>query len=567
MGIFSDTCQELINPETGRALAGPALAAAKADPAWPRCGHKVKKAARFCSKCGGGAPRGWWKCPSCGKWVGNDSQFCWSCKTELRPDERLQFAGGVWDKPAGLFAQRFEVGDLARLVKEGLCVQTGTEALLLDGGRLKGRLEAGRHNPDSLLRKINHWGDPPPRSAVLVDSGDFILPVRFGDLRTAEELAIEFYGELIVAFDPKRSEDFLANCLRQARSVSYQDILDRLEGELRHAVAAMCDAATVEDLVKDPERRMRLDALVEDTAGAALQRLGLKLVRTSSAEFVSPEYEKLRGQMGEVEAKRREIEFTQKLRDLLGSDKMHEFKSEHELSEYVAQLAQEKDVSAAKRDHELGMLLQVQGQRMQAQQADFAMAEEMKKTGHEIGVAGQWKDFKRGQALADARTELEIHTLKTDVAVEESEKWLRIKELKRKLKREDAAASQRIEIEGLAAKAKVFEGRDIATLVMLESDPVRREQLLRLQEQQQRAGMSTEQILASVADRSPEAARALAEMSARTHDDLEREFAERKRLADEQAAQTERMFNKAMDVAADAARHRGNSDVKIISPR
>ena len=47
MGIFSDACQALVDPATGRCLSGERLEQAKQDPKAPRCGHRVKKKARF----------------------------------------------------------------------------------------------------------------------------------------------------------------------------------------------------------------------------------------------------------------------------------------------------------------------------------------------------------------------------------------------------------------------------------------------------------------------------------------------------------------------------------------
>lgn len=56
MGLFSDTCQALVDPKTGYALKGAELDRARQDPNWPRCGNKVRKGARYCGKCGAGAP-------------------------------------------------------------------------------------------------------------------------------------------------------------------------------------------------------------------------------------------------------------------------------------------------------------------------------------------------------------------------------------------------------------------------------------------------------------------------------------------------------------------------------
>ena len=185
MGLFYDTCNALIDRNTGRALSGEALAAAQKDPNWPTCGNKVPKRARFCNKCGKPAPGGWWRCPQCNKWVGNDSRFCPHCNAALFPDERVDMAGGVWHKEPGQFAQRFEVGDVKRLLNTGLKVQEGTAAILLDTGAVNDILQAGQHNPESLLRKINWFGNPPPRSVVLIDIGEVIVPLHLEGLRTS----------------------------------------------------------------------------------------------------------------------------------------------------------------------------------------------------------------------------------------------------------------------------------------------------------------------------------------------------------------------------------------------
>jgi len=68
MGLFSDTCEALIDVATKRALQGDALVRARQNPDAPRCGNRVPKAARFCNRCGSSAPGGWWRCPHCRKW-------------------------------------------------------------------------------------------------------------------------------------------------------------------------------------------------------------------------------------------------------------------------------------------------------------------------------------------------------------------------------------------------------------------------------------------------------------------------------------------------------------------
>ncbi|MDD4025830.1 MAG: SPFH domain-containing protein, partial [Kiritimatiellae bacterium] len=331
MGIFSDRCEALIDPQTGKALGGEALERAKQDPKWPRCGNHVRKAARFCNKCGSPAPGGWWKCPSCKKWVGNEAQYCSHCNTPLFPEDRSVMAGGVWRKEAGLFAQRFEIGDVKRLLQDDLLVQEGTAAVIMDGGHVHGILESGRHNPDSLARRINWFGDPPPRSAVMVDAGDVALPLRVEGLRTAEHHPIEFYGEVILRFgnDKNAARAFLENALKDARHLTYGSISETLQGVVRAAVDELCVTSTLDDLVRDPGRRLRLQETMTRAIGEDVGRFGLEIVRVSSAEFTGDEYEDYAEKLGEVDIKRRGLEYAAAVRSLLNKEAMAQIKDKN----------------------------------------------------------------------------------------------------------------------------------------------------------------------------------------------------------------------------------------------
>ena len=97
MGLFSDIC--------------------------PDCGSKVSKRARFCSKCGRGAPEGWFKCPQCGKWVGNDSKYCPHCNHPLHPEDRINLAGD----PAYAETER----ELTLKLFRAVCGNTSPKAALM----------------------------------------------------------------------------------------------------------------------------------------------------------------------------------------------------------------------------------------------------------------------------------------------------------------------------------------------------------------------------------------------------------------------------------------------------
>lgn len=295
MGLFTDKCEALIDVSTGRALQGEALARARNNPAAPRCGKRVRKAARYCNRCGSAAPGGWWRCPQCKRWVGAESLYCWNCRARLHPESRGDLAGGTWQRQPGVFARRIEVAEVRRLLEKGLNVEIGTVALLLEGGQVKAMLEPGRHTVETLGRKLlGLFATPAPQTVVLVEAGDVVLPLRFGELRTREELKVEGYTEVCFRFAPARAEAFVANVLKGQESLSYDGLADWMRQEIRGALVDAVQASSIDELVKDPQRRLRIEDALRASLAAALERSGVELVRVASAEFTGPEYEALR---------------------------------------------------------------------------------------------------------------------------------------------------------------------------------------------------------------------------------------------------------------------------------
>ncbi len=537
MGIFADRCQALVDPVTGKALTGKTLEQARLNPNSPRCGNKVKKSARFCNKCGSQAPGGWIRCPSCGKWVGNDSHNCWNCGEPLHPGRRANLDGGVWRKRPEVFAERFEVGDLGKILRNGLRIEPGNAALVIDGGNFKDVLEAGTHDLNSLARKINHWGSPPPRTIVLIDSGEILLPLRKEDLRSAEDLEVCFYGEAILQFDPSDAEAFLTNIFRNREEVSIPEIAERLDREVAHALSAFTNSTTIEDIVKDPDRRAHLEARIEETLERTSRSIGLRVVRISSAEFYGNDYERLRALSGEAEVKRRELEFSEKMRQTATRDRMGKFKTEADLEEYVASIAHEKGISDEKRDLELNRLRQVHRHEIEVEEAAHQMEREQERTRHELGLDRQrhaWESEKKaGEVESEAA---------------ETERWVEVRRKKEAAEREH-----------LAALGDLTEGRDTAALIAMIDDPERRKELLQIHRLKELKGCGPEEILALTAADQPEAAAALAKLLSSKADDRDKALEDMKEMTREQSRQLQEILSQAMKTTSEAAKGGGTT--------
>lgn len=564
MGLFADRCRALVDPQTGKVLTGEALAAAKQNSKAPRCGNRVKKAARFCGKCGAGAPGGWWRCSSCNKWVGNESQFCWNCSAALFPDTRAGIAGGRWQRPGGVFAERFEIGDIQAMLKDGLIVEEGTVALLLDGGALKDVLSPGRYNPESMARKINHWGNPPPRTVVLVENGDVVLPLRVEALRTAEDIPVELYTEMSFHFVQKKADDFLANVFKGNQRLTFQEIETLLTGEIRYAMENIANTSTIEDLVKDPQRRLHIENALTQTMKDVLPRYGLELVRVAAAEFTGKEYEELRMKSGDVEVKRRQIELDQRLRELLASEKMDQFRSEAELNEYVAQLAQERDLATQHRAQELALLRLVHRQEIDKKAADFAFAQAMAQTAHDIGLKKMGDEYRRDAKRMEEENEAAITQMWLKVKQEKRRLELEFEQERLRIEREDAEARAKIAREDEAERIQARKGADLATLISLIDDPAKRQSLLDLNKQMLTAGKTPQEILAAYAAENPDLARVLLEQEKAKSEDRDKEWAERKQVMNEAADRMERVMQRALETTAEAAKNPGAGTQQII---
>lgn len=418
----------------------------------PECGAKVSKRERFCGNCGHGAPNGWTKCPGCGKWIANDAKHCPHCNQPLYPDERVDLAGGVWAREPGLFAQRFELGDTRRVMQDGLMVQEGTMAILLDGGRESKVLGPGRYEPQGALRAINWFGNPPPRTAVMVDAGDVVFRVDFTEtasgggvapLRSAEEQVVEASAEITLRFLPSKAAEFVGNFMKELRAVSTKDVCAWLYEESVSAVKDLCVQTTVEDLVKDPDRRERFEDAIGRALKEPLARVGLQLVRVGAVEFFGAAYEDMRAKYGELDAKRREVEYQkEQLRVVADADNMRleeerrggdmemaRARRAQEVEEYLSQLAQEKGLAEIDRDSEkeiaeldsstrLQIAVRVAKGEVSRKEAELAVARELEEharqmtaLAHKLELDLTLANYNREQLIADAENRASLNAI------------------------------------------------------------------------------------------------------------------------------------------------------------
>ena len=577
MGLFHDVCNAFVRVSDGRALSGEdlkkaeslvwavdteghrtrlsgeALANALAARGWGICGHKVSKRARVCGWCGKGAPDGWVKCPQCGKWVGNDSQYCPHCNHPLHPSERIDLAGGVWDRDPECYAQRFELDDVRFLKENGLLVQEGTNAILLDGGNEVKVLGAGRHSPTGTLRTINWFGNPPPRSAVMVDSGDVVLRIVFEadtaegpSIRSAEELPVNAAAEITIRFVPSKAAAFMQNFMKDQRRMTVKEIYNLLYQEALSAVRDLCLQSKIEDLVKDPNRDERFGEAMSRTLKEPLARCGLEVIRVAAVEFWGKDYENMRVKYGELDKQRRLVEYEKLQLELIAeidandkADKLRfgertdayakaKAKREHETAEYLAQLAQEKDLGDIARTEELQIAVRVAKGNVSAEDARQQLARQAEKHAYamrdltnKLALDAILTDYDLADRVKQAKNQLEVGEIQNrlrlanaeydklvaeqkaleklqnvDTEIYEAEKW---RELKEKI--EQAKLTRKM------AWANLIRDFPIEKIIAVTEDAMIRESLMEIYREQiklnalkVKAAMTWEQLLGLAAD-------------------------------------------------------------------
>ena len=401
------------------------------------------------------------------------------------------------------------------------------------------------------MRRINWFGNPPPRSVVLIDAGEVIVPLHVEALRTSEHFPIEFFGEVIFRFKGGKdaARAFVSNVLKSERLCTFSDIARRLEPVVRGPVDEMCTMSSLDDLVRDPERRIRLQERLTTRIKDDLDVCGMEVVRVSSAEFTGDEYEEYADNLGDVEIKRREAEYHAALRQMADKEEMAKYKDADALRAYKETIDHEYRVSHATRDREFELLkrgwahddvvyqrlLELESLEHQHELADREQAHrhglEDRQVDHDIATGRKMDEYGREKKVADARTDATAQDIHTQQDIKDAEGWLRVR-----------AEKQRLNLEAKAADAERRSGMAIEQLLADIDDPQQREQMLKLYQMRLQAGMTPQQILAT--------------MGQPDHND---EFLSKMQdLYKENAVRIDANYAKSMEPAIEAARHPSN---------
>lgn len=547
------------------------------------CGRMVKVKAKFCSKCGGTAPGSWWRCGGCGNLIGSESKSCPHCGRAQNPMMRLDISDGSWRKDEDIFAERFELQDIVPLMQNGLNIQESQNAILLEGGAVVDILDAGFYQTQDIEKVAN--GD---RSLVMVDRSEFVLPICVEKVRTSDDIEANLHAVVVLRFDPEKAKEFMCNLMGSSlylkndaltASLGYDEIAHCILADVDTAAREVCNNTSIADLFKDADTRIKLEDYIALRLQRNLNAIGMSFIRLKEVEFESEVFDKLREMSGQIESKRKEIEFMQRADALANDATRREAMSEYEMEDFMNQLAHEKGIKddlrqqeiermkktwerqqekeALSHEHDLGDLQQMR--QLDRDRTDAEFKHEMIDLEHkkvlERKVAEQKSSLEFMQLESQIQSiKIEVEKKKVAAEQEATAEWLRIKQNKQ-------AFNQNQKIEMLKAASCA----DIQALLMAEDDPDKRRDLLALYEQQQQAKMTPELLLAAAAARgNAAAAEALSRLNKEQLDAIERSKNENKEIFERMLQMNERMFNQATENMAKNSGSPGNTTTQII---
>lgn len=544
------------------------------------CGKMVKIKAKFCSRCGGSAPGSWWRCGGCGKMIGAESANCPHCGRTQNPKMRLDINNGNWRKDDEIFAERFELKDIASLLENGLNVQENQCAILLDGGAVSDVLVPGFYKGADW----QSFAENSEKSIVMVDRAEFKLPIRVESIRTDDDIESDLHAVIVLRFNSANAREFMCNLMGNSlylsddaltSSLAYDEIAHSILADVDAAARNFCNTQSVSDLFKDADIRLKLEDFISDRLIRNLDAFGLSFVRLTEVEFESEVFARLRNISGELEAKRKEIEFMRRADELANDATRREAMSEYEMEDYMNQLAHEKGIKDELREREILRMRKnwereddfdhlnhehdlddlQQERQLNRDRIDADFKQEMLDLEHKKELERRIKE--QESSLEYMKIESNIQNIKLDIEKkktaaeqEAAEKWLDIKQ-----KKQAFNTSQKIDMINAANNAS------LQALLMAEDDPDKRAHLLQLHEQQMQSKMTPELLLAAAAARgNAAAADALSKMNKDQIDVIERAKRDNKEIYEHMLMMNERMFNQATaKMAEDKAPAAGNT--------
>ena len=299
----------------------------------PKCGKNNSAQASFCSECGTILGGGTLICGVCHTVNRSDARFCKECGRPLDANAVPEVRDQRWACNPDDFAARIDADDLPGLLRRGIVIEVGTNAILIEAGANRGVLGPGPHTLDTLDKRILNWltsGTASRVSVLLVDIMPTDLEFQLGGIFTKDPIGVGLSVRLQAQVDePGR---FLTHLLRSQERFTRNDLLQYLYPEVAQIVDKWVGQHTVQELAEDLSLKEELELALEEALKATFFQNGLKFINVRTLNINMEHLDQIKGirsryalQATEAEA---DVEGRKRLLDVMKDINLTQFAEE-----------------------------------------------------------------------------------------------------------------------------------------------------------------------------------------------------------------------------------------------
>jgi hypothetical protein len=229
-------------------------------------------------------PGGEKRCGACGTINPSDAIYCMECSQPLAQSEAPLISQNRWVTGERDFAVRIDTDDLEGVLKKGVNVEAGTNAMLLENGANIGMVPAGPYVLTSFMQKFGNLfrgGLPKQVTILLVKVTPTDIDFKLDGLFSKDPLRIGVSIKLQVeVHDPAK---FLINVLRGRERFSVQDLHQYIYPEIASVADEWIRRHTVEQLAEDLSLKAKFELTLEEALKRTFMQSGLRFLQVRAS--------------------------------------------------------------------------------------------------------------------------------------------------------------------------------------------------------------------------------------------------------------------------------------------
>lgn len=451
----------------------------------PNCGASNQKDARFCVECGRPLAGGVRRCGACGVENAGDAVFCKNCGHRLSESAAADIYHNRWTRSQDEFAVRIDSDDLPGLLKKGVNVDVGTNALLIENGANRGVVPPGAYTLSSFgdkFKDVFSSGIPKQMTILLVNIAPTDMDFHLGGIFTKDPLQVGISIRMQV--EVKEPGKFLINVLQGRERYSVEDLRQYLYPEVVAVADGWVRSHTAQELADDLSLKSKFELALEEAIKRTFAQSGLRFLQVRTAEINLEALDKIKGirskyalqiseaeaeaqgkkrlvdaqreldlsalaeETAKVELEERKVDLYERMRRAVMSDKINEVRSEADFKAFMREIDREELLSEKEKNELLRtwkeeaedydrarafLLAKLEiEQKSQLQIIELKQRKdlELEKLDYEIELTRKKAnfEFELKQKLIDE--EIEIERKKNQIAKERAEAQIEIEALK-----------------------------------------------------------------------------------------------------------------------------------------